>query len=268
MARLVDWKIGIFMDRSTGTIWPDEDRDVAPPVIGRTGGERSVFARGRTLPQPKLDLPRSFLRNQRLQAEGSTFLGKLPAARFPLVFFDPQYRGVLDHQAYGNEGERQRARAKLPQMNDAEIGGFFYEIDRVLMKSGHLLLWTDKFHLCMGLGPWIEGTELEIVDLIVWNKLRMGMGYRSRRVSEYLVVMQKAPRRAKGVWGAHDIPDVWDEKATIVGPHAKPVGLQARLIELLTNPGDMVIDPAAGSFTVLAACEQTGRDFLGCDIAG
>jgi len=257
------------MERTTGTIRPETDHVEGGPGFGsRTVGERAVFVRGRSLPQPRLDLPKSFVRNRRIKAEGSGFLAKLPAARFPLVVFDPQYRGVLDHQGYGNEGERQRARAKLAQMNDAEIGGFFYEIDRILMPSGHLLLWTDKFHLCTGLHPWLEGTELAIVDLIVWNKLRMGMGYRSRRVSEYLAVMQKAPRRAKGVWGAHDIPDVWDEKDTKAGPHAKPVGLQGRLIESLTNEGDTVIDPAAGSFSVLEACKRTGRDFLGCDIAG
>ena len=265
---LVGWELGNSMDRSSTTIRPDEDRGSILPIIPRTGGERSVFVRGRTLPQPKTTLPKGVLRNKRNKAEGSAFLGRLPAAHFPLVFFDPQYRGVLDHQGYGNEGERQRARAKLSQMNDAEIGGFFYEIDRVLMASGHLLLWTDKFHLCTGLTPWLEGTELAIVDLIVWNKLRMGMGYRSRRVSEYLVVLQKAPRRAKGVWGAHDIPDVWSEKATIVGPHAKPVGLQKKLIESLTNAGDTVLDPAAGSFSVMESCKLSGRDFLGCDIAG
>jgi len=256
------------MERTTGTIRPEEGRIDVPGVIPRTGGERSVFVRGRTLPQPKVSLPRGYGRNQRNKSDGLAMLASLQAEKFPLVFFDPQYRGVLDHQGYGNEGARQRARSTLRQMVDEEIRKFLTGIDRVLMPSGHLLLWTDKFHLCEGLNPWLEGTELAIVDLIVWNKLRMGMGYRSRRVSEYLAVLQKAPRRAKGVWGAHDIPDVWSEKATVIGPHAKPVGLQGKLIGALTNPGDTVIDPAAGSFSVLEACKLTNRDFLGCDIAG
>ena len=94
------------------------------------------------------------------------------------------------------------------------------------------------------------------------------MGYRSRRVSEYLVIMQKAPRRAKGVWALHDIPDVWEEKVTDDAPHAKPIGLQSRLIEATTNVGDIVLDPAAGSYSVLKACQRLNRRFLGCDIAG
>ena len=34
------------------------------------------------------------------------------------------------------------------------------------------------------------------------------MGYRTRRKSEYCLVLQKVPLRAKGVWRSHNIPDV------------------------------------------------------------
>ena len=44
------------------------------------------------------------------------------------------------------------------------------------------------------------------------------------------------------------------------------VQLQAQLIEAVTNPGDLVVDPAAGTYSVLEACQQTGREFLGCDL--
>jgi site-specific DNA-methyltransferase (adenine-specific) len=184
------------------------------------------------------------------------------------VFFDPQYRGVLDYQGYGNEGQRQRGRAQLRQMGSDEIARFIVAIDRVLMPTGHLMLWVDKFHLCTGVAAWFAGTMLDTVDLVVWHKGRMGMGYRSRRVSEYLLIAQKQPRRAKGVWSLHDLPDVWSEKLAIRHAHGKPVGLQARLIECVSNPGDVVVDPAAGGFSVWEACRQSGRKFLGCDIAG
>ncbi|MEM9443670.1 MAG: DNA methyltransferase, partial [Pseudomonadota bacterium] len=192
----------------------------------------------------------------------------LQATSFPLCIFDPQYRGVLDRQKYGNEGQRQKDRARLEQMDDELIGHFIAAIDRILIGSGHLLLWLDKYHLCTGVSSWIGSTDLEIVDLIVWNKMRIGMGYRTRRTSEYLLVLQKKPLRAKGVWKAHDIPDVWNEKLAQRGGHAKPVGLQSRLIDCLTNPGDMVIDPAAGTYSVLEACKATDRHFLGCDLQG
>ncbi|HLT00895.1 MAG TPA: DNA methyltransferase [Geminicoccaceae bacterium] len=237
-----------------------------------TGSDRalpsrpSVFGHTRELEQPAVSLPPGFVLDAPNLADGIELLRALRPKSFALCIFDPQYRGVLDKQKYGNEGARQKKRSTLPQMGEAAIRSFISEIDEVLMPSGHLLLWVDKFHLCTGITEWLRGTRLDTVDLVVWNKLRMGMGYRTRRTSEYCLVLQKAPRRAKGVWLVHDIPDVWPEKLDRQFPHAKPVGLQARLIEALTNAGDIVLDPAAGSYSVLDACRLTGRRFLGCDV--
>ena len=84
---------------------------------------------------------------------------------------------------------------------------FIKEIDRVLKDSGHLFLWVDKFHLCQGVLNWFTETKLNLVDMIVWDKGKIGMGYRTRRRSEYLIVLQKSPVRVKGCWNDHDIPD-------------------------------------------------------------
>lgn len=236
-----------------------------PPTSSRT-----VFTGTRTLVSPKPDLGSGLVLDTRLKMDGLAFLTSLPAASLPVAFLDPQYRGVLDKMAYGNEGKsRERARVALPQMTESQIARFVAGIDRCLMPSGHLFLWIDKFHLCTGIGTWLEGTSLETVDLLTWDKQRMGMGYRTRRQAEYLVVLQKLPKRAKGVWTVHNIPDVWGEKVSRVDhAHRKPVGLQAELIAAVTGEGDIVIDPAAGSFSVMEACQRTGRRFLGCDING
>ena len=226
----------------------------------------SVFGHTRDLVQPEVSLPQGFALNERNRSDGLHLLCALEPDSFSLCIFDPQYRGILNKQKYGNEGGRQKERSVLPQMEEVQIISFIKAIDKLLMPSGHLLLWTDKFHLCTGIANWLSGTDLNTVDLIVWNKMRMGMGYRTRRMSEYCLILQKAPLRAKGVWLLHDIPDVWDEKLQAKFTHAKPVRLQARLIQALTNARDIVIDPAAGSYSVLEACRLTNRQFLGCDI--
>lgn len=206
--------------------------------------------------------------NQRVKHEGVSFLKTLPDHSVPCCFFDPQYRGVLDKMNYGNEGARQIGRATLTQMDTVKIGEFIYEIDRVLVPSGHLFLWIDKFHLVEGITDWFESTELNVVDLITWNKERFGMGYRSRRMGEYLAVLQKSPKRAKGVWSVHNIPDVWSEKQMKDHPHSKPIKLQSALIEAVTRKGDVVLDPAAGSFSVMKSAYTVGRHFVGCDLEG
>jgi len=217
-------------------------------------------------PAEVLALGAPFQFNYRNRCDGMDLLQAVYDEAVPACFFDPQYRGVLDKLAYGNEGvSRGQRRAALPQMDEVVIAGFIGQIARVLIPSGHLFLWVDKFHLCTGISHWLP-ENLMVVDMLVWNKGKMGMGYRTRRQCEYCFVIQKLPVRAKGVWAIHNIPDVWEEKCSKEYPHAKPVGLQARLIEAVSNPGDVIVDPAAGSFSVLEACQKTGRRFLGGDL--
>ena len=182
--------------------------------------------------------------------------------------FDPQYRGVLNRLKYGNEGRtRGAARAALLPMTDKLIASFIREISRVLRSSGHLFLWVDKFHLCEGVEEWFDDQLMQRVDLVVWDKGRLGAGYRTRRTSEYLLVFQKPPVRAKGQWTNHSIRDVWSEKlAQRRHTHQKPVELQRTLIAAVTAVGEVVVDPAAGSFSVLDACAAAQRRFLGSDI--
>lgn len=220
--------------------------------------------------------------DHRNRVNGIRLLRFLPDASVRLVFFDPQYREVLDKMRYGNEGERQKERVLLPQMNWSLTLDFLAEINRVLVPQGHLFWWVDKFSVCHHFDNRnrLSSEHFPTVDLITWEKSRIGMGYRTRRKCEYLVVRQKLPKRAKGVWRDHSIPDVWSNQMEIdelkerkiiyksLHPHAKPLGLQSRLIEAVTRKNDVVVDPTAGGFSVFEACRITNRHFLGGDIRG
>jgi len=115
-------------------------------AIARPRAAKNVFSLERRVTQPqfkgidglKLDLP------QRM--DGLQLLAAISENTIPLVFFDPQYRAILDRQRYGNEGKnRGKLRAALPQMSASIIQDFIHAIERVLMPSGHLMLWVDKF---------------------------------------------------------------------------------------------------------------------------
>ena len=93
------------------------------------------------------------------------------------------------------------------------------------------------------------------------------MGYRTRRCSKYLIILQKSPKRVKGCWNSHWIRDAWNEPVDRVHPHAKPIGLTEALIRSVTSPGDLVLDPCTGSYSTLEACDASGRNFIGCDLA-
>jgi DNA modification methylase len=64
--------------------------------------------------------------------------------------------------------------------------------------------------------------------------------------------------------------DVWEipaESATRVGhPAPFPIELPARLIELYTYRGDLVLDPFAGSGTAAVAAVRSGRHYVGYDL--
>lgn len=200
------------------------------------------------------------------QGDALELLRSLPDLCTPLVFFDPQFRGVLDRLAFGNEHARQKERFNLPAMSADYIDECCREAARVLRPSGYVLRWSDTFHVCEGDHRRV-GDALACVDLIAWDSLRMGMGMRSRRRGDYLLALQKPPTIAKATWRDHGIPSRWAEKADRrAHPHAKPVGLISRLIAAIAHPGELVVDPAAGGFGVMRAANELGRDFIGCDI--
>jgi site-specific DNA-methyltransferase (adenine-specific) len=191
-------------------------------------------------------------------------LRSLPPACSALVAWDAQHRGVLDHLKFGNEGARQCARSQLSAMSEDYIDACIREIARVLTPSGYCASWVDTFGLCEAHHLRVAGV-LKAVDLIAWDSLRMGMGKRSRRRGDYLLVLQKPPIVAH-TWKDHGIPSRWPEKVDrSVHPHIKPIGLISRIIASVTKPGDLVIDPAAGSFVVMKAALQLDRNFVGCD---
>lgn len=57
-----------------------------------------------------------------------------------------------------------------------------------------------------------------------------------------------------------------DNESEKIHPTQKPVELLKRLIELFTDPGDVVIDPCAGSGSTLVAAERLNRKAYGFEI--
>lgn len=209
-------------------------------------------------------------KNVRQKMDGLALLRALDDRSADAIVLDPQYRAILDKMRYGNEGERQRGRATLRQQGDAEIEQFVHEAARTLKGSAYMFMWLDKFALFSGhYKVWFKRAPyLFTVGGITWDKLLLGMGKRERSQGEYVMIVQKAPTSTLG-WSDHRIRDVWPEMQDRERhPHAKPYQLTERLIRAATKRGDLVVDPCAGSYVVLDACQRSGRDFIGCDLAG
>ena len=77
--------------------------------------------------------------NKKLKINGLELLDIVEENAVKCVFFDPQYRGVLDHLSYGNEGvSRGKERSSLPQMDEETIKSLLHKINKVMMPSAYL----------------------------------------------------------------------------------------------------------------------------------
>jgi site-specific DNA-methyltransferase (adenine-specific) len=70
------------------------------------------------------------------------------------------------------------------------------------------------------------------------------------------------------------VADVWDipflnpkARERVGYPTQKPILLLERIVSLVTDPGDTVLDPFCGSGTTLVAAELLGRNSLGVDVS-
>lgn len=64
-----------------------------------------------------------------------------------------------------------------------------------------------------------------------------------------------------------DIPPINSQAAERLGyPTQKPLALLERIIQVSSNPGDIVLDPFSGCGTAITAAEKLGRRWIGIDI--
>ena len=76
--------------------------------------------------------------------------------------------------------------------------------------------------------------------------------------------LPKFNNKGKMIFNVMDWPR--DNKSEKIHPTQKPVKLLETLIEIFTDPGDVVIDPVAGSGSTLVAAENLGRKSYGFEI--
>ena len=76
--------------------------------------------------------------------------------------------------------------------------------------------------------------------------------------------LPKFRNNGKMIFNCMDWPR--DNESEKLHPTQKPIKLLERLIEIFTDPGDVVIDPCAGSGSTLVACDNMNRKGFGFEI--
>lgn len=107
-----------------------------------------------------------------------------------------------------------------------------------------------------------------------WTRERMEREYEAGRVVQprpggvprYKRYLDEQRGRPLGdVWA--DIPPLNSQAAERLGyPTQKPEALLERIVEMASNPGDIVLDPFCGCGTAIAVSERLGRRWIGIDV--
>jgi site-specific DNA-methyltransferase (adenine-specific) len=130
---------------------------------------------------------------------------------------------------------------------------------------------------CGGGGPrptfaWVanrlDRDGLQFFHSVIWDKLNPGLGWRFRRQHEMVMVAHRTG--GKLAWADDNVavPNVQSlgPPRNRQHPNEKPLELPARFITWHTQPGDLVLDPFAGSGTTIRAAKNLGRRAIGIEL--
>lgn len=148
-------------------------------------------------------------------------------------------------------------RAWFDTLGADDILGIIADAQSLLADDGALYVFAD---VKSGLELF---PPLRPVNVIVWDKQKLGMGYNWRRMHEWIafVPQPKHELRDKGRGDIIRCSGVSEK----VHPTQKPEGVLKTIILNSTDTGDLVIDPFMGSGATLAAAQQLGRRAVGIE---
>lgn len=201
------------------------------------------------------------------QGDAVEWLNRLPAESVDLVITDPPYESLEKHRAIGTTTRLSHSKSSSNDwfqiFPNARFPELFAALYRVLSKNSHLYLFCDQETMFVA-KPIAESTGFHFWKPLVWDKKTIGMGYHYRARYEFILFFEKGKRKLQNL----SVADVIECPRIARGyPTEKPVAVSETLIAQSSSPGELVIDPFAGSGSVGVAALNLGRSFRGNDIS-
>lgn len=134
--------------------------------------------------------------------------------------------------------------------------------------------WVLIFTDIEGIALWTMATAnagLDYVRTCIWDKVDGApqfTGDRPAAGAEAIVVAHRPGRKRWNGGGRRNVfrYEVNGQRGDKPHPTTKPLPLMLDLVDLFSDPGELVLDPFAGSGSTGVACGQRGRDFLGWEL--
>src|SRR5215470_3034630 len=208
--------------------------------------------------------------------DGSTFqlsrgdavawLRALPSESVDLIVTDPPYESLEKHRAIGTTTRLKHSKASSNDwfeiFPNARFPELFAEVHRVLRRNTHFYLFCDPETMFVA-KPIAEQAGFKFWKPLIWDKLKIGMGYHYRARYECVLFFEKGKRKLNDL----GIADIIEAPRISGGyPAEKPVAVSEVLIRQSTEPGQLVIDAFMGSGSVGVAAVTAGRRFAGNDL--
>lgn len=136
--------------------------------------------------------------------------------------------------------------------------------------------WMIVFHDAETGHLWREGLGESYVRAGVWVKPNAVPQISGDRPGQGFEAITIGHAKGRKRWNGGGHSAVWvhcavnanpiaDDRACNPHPCPKPLSLMLELVELFTDPDDLVLDPFCGSGTTGVACLRLGRRFIGIE---
>jgi site-specific DNA-methyltransferase (adenine-specific) len=205
------------------------------------------------------------------QEDVITFLRKQPSASVDAIITDPAYSGMNQMlklgkgKIIGKYNEKGDGQKWFDEFHDTaeNYKVFLEECYRILKPNRHIYIMFDSYSL-LSLGDIVRSV-FDVKNILVWDKLNIGLGHYFRRRHEFILFASKGKRRLS----AKNIPDVWRVKriTSFKYPTQKPTEIFELMLAGSAEKDFLVCDPFLGSGSSAIASIKRNCNFIGCDIA-
>lgn len=194
---------------------------------------------------------------------------RLPDGCIDCVVTDPPYStisgGKNSAPGYGFRNSVLRENdGKIFKHNDIPASAYLPEVYRLLRDGGHCYIMTNVLNLRDMLNL-ADSIGFGLHNLLIWQKNTGTANRWYMKFAEYTLFLRKGPARTINNPGSSNIFAA-NNPRNKAHPTEKPVELMEHYILNSTEPGEIVLDPFAGSGSTLVAAQQTGRRWIGCEI--
>lgn len=183
-----------------------------------------------------------------------------------LIVTDPPYESLEKHRKIGTTTRLKNSLGSsnewFPVIKNEQFIEILAHFFRVLKNNTHMYIFCDTETMFI-IKPYAEEIGFKFWKPIIWDKVRIGMGYHYRARYENILFFEKGKRKLNDL----SIPDILEEPRVIKGyPTEKPVSLCEKLILQSSREGELVLDPFVGSGSIGVASVRNERKFIGNDI--